>query len=71
MEMTPQKNDTDKFKYWIHFICGFIFGGMIGIFIVHRIFISSYSDTKFILVVGISAIICGLLAGHFNDRFWT
>ena len=58
----------DGLEKGIRFGCGFLFGGLILFFAFARVFYSTASP--FWITVGVGALICGLLAIRYGDRFY-
>jgi hypothetical protein len=57
----------DWLRFWIHFVCGAIFGAGIGFFFwVHNW--STGSSSWF--CIAIPSLIVALLGGIYGDRFW-
>jgi hypothetical protein len=64
----PLSNDgiaPDRFELWVRFICGALFGGLVGLSAVRT---SSPKELAIVAILG--ALACGLLARHSGDRFW-
>ena len=57
----------DKLESTVRFGCGAIFGGLISAWLFFR-----WIDAapRFIVVIVLIAVICGLAAMRFGDRFW-
>ena len=61
-------HQPDGLEKGIRFGCGFLFGGIILFFAFARDFFSTASP--FWIAVGGGALICGLLAIRYGDRFY-
>ncbi|MEN9575128.1 MAG: hypothetical protein RL514_2983 [Verrucomicrobiota bacterium] len=62
----PPKTRED---FWLHFVCGFVLGGLAGFRVFGRHFVGD-SVAVFLLTVLVCALGIGFLAGHYLDRFW-
>lgn len=62
----PQKT---RETFWLHFVCGFVAGGLVGFRFAGRHF-GGDSIPRFLLVVLACAIVVGFLAGRYLDQFW-
>jgi hypothetical protein len=69
MQESFYDNKPDSLEKKVRFGCGFLFGLVIGLLEFTRIFLFS-SGSTLIVTVGIVAVVCGLLALKYGDRFW-
>ena len=60
--------EPDSFEKRLRFGCGFVFGGIVALFIVARE-VTAFTGPSWAAVLGI-AIIIGLLAMRYGDAFW-
>jgi hypothetical protein len=56
---------TDWLEFWVRFVCGFLFGGLVGI----RLWIE-FLDNFGGFVAADLAVGCGLAAARYGDKFW-
>lgn len=61
-------SSPDGLEKGIRFGCGFLFGGVMLIVVFARGF--SLTASPFWVAVGVGALICGLLAIRYGDRFY-
>ena len=58
---------TDWIEFWVRFVCGFFFGVLAGLRIL---FYGLNSFGRFVAIdLGI-AVVCGLAAARYGDKFW-
>lgn len=65
MDDSPPPDGCEK---CMRFGCGFLFGGAVVFFAVARYFFSTASP--FWISIGVGALLCGLLAIRYGDRFY-
>jgi hypothetical protein len=53
-------------RFLVHFFFGGLFGGIFGLYMAQYVSERSYA----ILTVVVSALLVGLVAGFWGDRFW-
>lgn len=58
----------DGFEKGVRFGCGFVFGGILLVLALARDFFSTASP--FWIAAGTGAVLCGLLAIRYGDRFY-
>ncbi len=58
---------TDWLEFWVRFVCGFLFGGLVGIRLSLD-FLDSLGG--FVAVDLVVAVGCGLAAARYGDKFW-
>ena len=57
----------DRFELRVRFVCGGLLGGLLGLRLAS---LDTTSPAMLAVAVGAGAIVGGLLARHFGDRFW-
>jgi len=62
------ENEPDRLEKGIRFGCGGLFGAVVGFFFIIDLPPKSYGGILAACAVG--AIVCGLLAMRYGDRFW-
>jgi ABC-type antimicrobial peptide transport system permease subunit len=72
-----QKPPFDWFGFWVHFFFGVLIGAGLGMWLWST---SSYATSasawtgtspwSVLIYAGISALLCGICAGFYGDRFW-
>ncbi|MCG3135320.1 MAG: hypothetical protein HMLKMBBP_02901 [Planctomycetes bacterium] len=67
--MTTLHREPDAFEKRVRFGCGFVFGAVLGIYLLLRE-IHNWGGATWAAVGGI-AIACGLAAVRFGDEFWS
>jgi hypothetical protein len=67
-KIEPEKNYVSgSHDFSTHFWCGIALGGGVGAWMGRGLFESGWAVLGFSAVV---SILCGLIAGHWGDRFW-
>jgi hypothetical protein len=66
---TSGAKKVDWFGFWVRFVCGAVFGALLGFGFVVRSYILTNRTT---LVLGVMALIlgCAFGAARYGDRFW-
>jgi hypothetical protein len=59
----------DAFKAWVHRVCGFIFGSLIGFWIAATE-VEVQTGRELLLYTLLGGCLGGLIAGRQLDRFW-
>lgn len=62
----PPKTRED---FWLHFVCGFVIGGLAGFHFVGRHYTGDSVAAFLVAVLG-CALVTGFIAGRYLDRFW-
>jgi hypothetical protein len=58
---------TDRFEFWVRFVCGALLGAVTGL----RLFLSFFEHPAILMVVTGSLVLgCGFGAARYGDRFW-
>jgi hypothetical protein len=58
---------TDWLEFWVRFVCGFLFGGLVGI----RLSIDFLDSLGGFVAADLAvAVVCGLAAARYGDKFW-
>jgi len=58
---------TDWLEFWVRFVCGFLFGGLIGI----RLSLDFLDSLGGFVAADLAvAVGCGLAAARYGDKFW-
>lgn len=58
---------TDWLEFWVRFVCGFLFGGLVGI----RLWIEFLDNFGGFVAADLAvAVVCGLAAARYGDKFW-
>ena len=60
--------EPDSFEKRLRFGCGFVFGGVVGLFLVARE-VAAFTGSAW-AAVGSVAVIVGFLAMRYGDAFW-
>jgi hypothetical protein len=55
----------ERFKFWVHFVCGFLVGGFIGFWIFF-----DFESAGVIADTTVFALMFAVLAGIYLDDFW-
>lgn len=63
--MTDEDRPFDWVRFLVHFFFGAIFGALVGLYGG-----AGGSKAQILLAMGLGAVIVGLVAGFFGDRFW-
>jgi hypothetical protein len=61
----PTDSSTDRFGFWVRFVCGALFGAFLSL---RGAFL--YNGSSAILMVIAGALICGFGAAKCGDSFW-
>ncbi len=57
----------DKLEFWVRFVCGAVFGTLLGLLLVWP-FLPDVAMSWFTLLIGV--LFFGLVAALWGDRFW-
>lgn len=58
---------TDWLEFWVRFVCGFLFGALVGI----RLWTDSLDNFGGFVAIDLAvAVCCGLAAARYGDKFW-
>jgi hypothetical protein len=58
---------TDWLEFWVRFVCGFLFRGLVGIRLLIE-FLDNFGG--FVAADLAMAVGCGLAAARYGDKFW-
>ena len=66
-----RKNTRDWWKFFTHFACGAVLGGVLGMGVWSRPELELFNSMKAgVVCISLGALLVGLAAGIADDEFW-